>query len=567
MFSGQAAPSLQDRLEDPDHEPMATADPMKATDELVSLMRTLEHRGRLHRDRPLGRVFHPGKVSFRETRPGNSLHLSVDDNRLSAHVDLVSPLKLEPERASRYSLLRVASHNVTGMAGDVVRLLRGRQGDHTYELDFEFSWAAGDPEAGGEQEANDESRRRPASAKDEVEPEPSRNVLLEIGVAGRLDDVRLGHALAQALGRYWEATPDALAVVDCPDDAALAATRAELQSLAVPFGVPPLGVRLARTPTGDVVMTNANAAVMDGFGAMQLLRSVARVYAGQAPPPPPLDLLALHRLPVCPTSGTTGGVWVYRAALEKVRNRLSPPALVAPDHGSETTDLDYHFLTLSEDDTAALVHFDHPGTSTDVLLTALHLAIASWNAEHGGRDGRISVLVSADLRSPELPEAAVGNFSVTARVSTSRRHRRHPGQALRVVSSQTNMNRRRRTGVALLEALHRLGLLTLWARQSVIVLQPVGENRYVDAAMLCNLGRQRDPPDFGADGGAPVDVWFSPPTRIPIGLSVGTATVAGRLQLVLRYPRRLFDDGAAARFAQCYVEQLRRVQPASGGAA
>jgi NRPS condensation-like uncharacterized protein len=559
---------------------MATADPMEAADELVSLMRTLEHSGRLHRDRPLGRMFHPGKVSFRETRPGNSLHISVDDNRVLAHVDLVSPLKLETERASRYSLLRVASHNVTGMAGDVVRLLRGRQGDHTCELDFEFSWAAGGPEAGGEQEANDGSRRRPASAKDGTgERKPPSNVLLEIRVAGPLDEVRLSHAFAQALGRYWEPTPDALAFVDCPDDAALAATRAELQALAVPFGVPALGVRLARTPNGDVVMTNCNAAVMDGFGAMQLLRWVARAYAGQAPPPPPLDLLALHRVPVCPTSGTTRGVWLYRAALEKVRNRLAPPALVAPDHGGETTGVDYHLVTLSEDDTATLVHFDHPGTSTDVLLTALHLAIASWNAQHGSSDGRISVLVSANLRSPELPEAAVGNFSVTARVSTSRRHRRHPGQALRVVSSQTSLNRRRRTGVALLEALHRLGLLTLWARQSVIVLQPVSGNRYVDTAMLCNLGRLRNPPDFGADGGTPVDVWFSPPTRIPIGLTVGTATVRGRLHLVLRYPRRLFDEGAAARFARCYVEQLRRMPaasrrrapfnrpPASGGAA
>lgn len=128
-----------------------------------------------------------------------------------------------------------------------------------------------------------------------------------------------------------------------------------------------------------------------------------------------------------------------------------------------------------------------------------------------------------------------------------------------MVTAQTGRNRRSRTGVALLEALDRSGLLALWARQSTILLQPVTGNRDVDTAMLCNLGRLSDPPTFGGEAEETVEVWFSPPTRIPVGLSIGAVTVSGRMHLVFRYPHRLFGEDAARRFAQTYVDQLRQV--------
>ena len=507
----------------------------------------------------MGRIFHPGEVSLRESRPDNSLHISVDGNRMSAHVDRVSPLDLKTERGSRYSLLRIAAHNVSGMAGDLVRLLRGRQGDHRCELDCEWFWPAGEDgvaPAGGASPGGNGTRSTKGRAGDSAGPSrPPWNVQLEVRVAGRLDESRLGDAFAAALGGW----PHPLSVVECPDDAALDAARAELQSLAVPLGSPPVRSRLARSPHGDVVMANFHHAVMDGFAALRVLGSVARSYAGHAPPPPPLDFLALHDLTVRPaTTGATRGVWLYRAAVEKVRNRLTPPARLVPDQGEDEPGFGYHHVSLSEDDTRALVHYGHAGTSTDVLLAALHLAIGAWNADHGRPGGRFSVLVSANLRSPRLREDAVGNFSVTARVSTSRRHRSSTATALEMVTAQTRRNRRSRTGTALLEALDRSGLLALWAKQSAVVLQPVTGNRDVDTAMLCNLGRLLDPPAFGGDAAETVEVWFSPPTRIPIGLSIGAATVSGRMHLVFRYPHRLFGGDAARRFARCYVDQLRR---------
>ncbi|HEV2811518.1 MAG TPA: hypothetical protein VGV93_14110 [Acidimicrobiales bacterium] len=504
---------------------------------LTDLIRSLEEGGRFHRDRWWGRIFHPGEISIRESQPDNSLHISIDGQRMMAHVDRVSPLKPGAGQGSRYSLLRIGAHNLSGMAGDLGRLLRGRQGDHRCELDCEWT----EPSVQDQVEASGE-------------PGPPWNVQLEVRVAGHLDEGRLRQAFVDALGGM----PDPLSVVECADEVALDAARADLQGMALPLGAPPLRARLARSPGGDVVMTNFHRAVVDGFAALGVLISVARYYAGEDPPPPPLDLLALHDIPVRPsTAEGTKVVWLYRGVIEKVRNRLTPPALLAPDSTGDEPGFGYHLVNLAQEDTSALVHFSHSGTSTDVLLAALHLAIGAWNADHGRPGGRVSVLVSANLRSPRLREDAMGNFSVTARVSTGRRDRSNAAKALKMVTAQTSRNRRSRTGTALLEALDRSGLLALWAKQSAVVLRPVTGNRDVDTAMLCNLGRLAAPPTFGAEAGETLEVWFSPPTRIPIGLSIGAATVSGRMHLVFRYPHRLFDGDAARRFAECYVDQLR----------
>ena len=85
---------------------------------------------------------------------------------------------------------------------------------------------------------------------------------------------------------------------------------------------------------------------------------------------------------------------------------------------------------------------------------------------------------------------------------------------------------------------------------------PVTGDRLVDTAMLSNLGSMDEPPTFGPGVGATVEAWFSPPARMPLGLTVGAVTVGGRLHLSFRYRRRLFDAHAAGRFADRFVAEL-----------
>lgn len=105
----------------------------------------LEATGRYHRDSRLGRVFHPGTVSFREISQNDSMHIAVTpENRVSVHVDRVSPLSTRAGDRSRYSLLRVLRHNVTHGIDSSVRLWRRRPGDHRCELDCEIVAVEGD---------------------------------------------------------------------------------------------------------------------------------------------------------------------------------------------------------------------------------------------------------------------------------------------------------------------------------------------------------------------------------------------------------------------------------------
>ncbi|MCA1656911.1 MAG: hypothetical protein LC713_04255 [Actinobacteria bacterium] len=414
------------------------------------------------------------------------------------------------------------------------------------------------------------------------------SVQMELAVEGHLDEARLRGAFAQALGAHpmararkvasrpalhtdeWEIAPladhDPLRVVECVDDSALATTRAELQSLAVPLAeAPPLRARLARHPGGDIVMLNANHAAMDGFGALRLLQSVARFYNGEPDPAPTPSPLEAREYPDRLAAGGFLTRMRRRLALaEKLRDVVTPPARVAPDGATGAAGYGFHHVSLSASETEALMGLDHAGTVNDVLVSALHLAIAGWNSDHGEPCGRIGVLVPANLRPHQWRHDVVGNFSLPARVCTTPRDRRSAEAALRKLTAQTGRKKKSGMGTALVVGLGGARKLPLWAKQAMVALMPLTGNRLVDTAMLSNMGHLAEPPSFGADAGGTVDVWFSPPGRMPLGLTVGAVTVDRRLHLSFRYRHRLFGPDAARLFADRYLAELARFTAAPG---
>ena len=541
--TGDTPATLQSRLEGTDHDapsgdPAAGAPPIS---DPVALLRHLHVSGRFHRDGPLGRLFHRGMVSLRENVATDSLHVSVDGNHLSAHVDGVSPLTADDDAPSRYSLRQAAMHNVHGMAQDLLWLARGRQGDHSCVLDCEW--------------VSDGKQRSPAL----LDPKASGwSVQLEVRVAGELDERRLRAALATALGIAPEDAP--LDVESCRDDAELAVARTGLQRVAVALvGRPPLRARLAHHSAGDVLMVNLNHAAADGRGALQVLRAVARAYAGHAEDEPALDFLACRALPVRP--GAPHASLAARTAkrvVNRVRDTLTRPRHLAAGGATDAVGHGFHTVALDSDLTSRIAEVQREHPDRHVLMGALHLAVGEWNLGHDEPARQIDVLVPADLRPDHWGNGVVGNFSVTSRVSTGRRERRDPPSVLWAIAAQNARNKRQRTGIALIEGLRRNGMLALWAKQSLVVLQPLTGNHDVDAAMLCDLGRVELPP-FGGDAGAIREIWFSAPARSPQCLSIGAVVVGGRMHLTLRYPHRLFDAVAAERFADCYQAQIRRV--------
>ncbi|MGH8572194.1 MAG: hypothetical protein ACREX8_06415, partial [Gammaproteobacteria bacterium] len=86
---------------------------------------------------------------------------------------------------------------------------------------------------------------------------------------------------------------------------------------------------------------------------------------------------------------------------------------------------------------------------------------------------------------------------------------------------------------------------------------PYTGERFVDTAMLSNLGRIPEPPTVNADPDAPApEIWFSPPCDHTCSVAIGIATSGHRLTLVTRYRYEQFDVAAAEEFTDLLIGHL-----------
>lgn len=405
------------------------------------------------------------------------------------------------------------------------------------------------------------------------------SIQLELRVSGRLDESRLRQAVGEGLARHpmararqvpvrlvdreyeWEITPgpdlDPLQVVHCPDDIALGAARAGLQSISVPLAEsPPLRIRLAHHPRGDLVMVNVNHAAFDGFGALRVLHSIARSYRGSDDPLPDVTLAQARDVQgILRADSTSTRGRRLRLLAEKGRDILAAPCRLASEGGRDERGYGFHHVSVSPEKSQALAGLELPGTVNDVLVAALSLAVARWNAEHDAPCRRIGLLVPVNLRPKEWQQEVATNFVLESRVSTEPDDRVSWEAVLRAVSEQTE-EIKKGGGAALIEVLGSGPSLPVWLKQQMDTFLRLTGNRLVDTAVISNLGQIKEPPSFGEDAGETVELWFSAPARMPCGLSMGVASVASRLHLVFRYRHPLWGPAAAAAFAQLYVSEL-----------
>lgn len=104
------------------------------------LISALDANPRFRRDSLLGGVFHPGKISYRETSPTDSLHILISGDQVSAHVDEISPLRVRPDGSSHYAWGRVLAHSLLVVMGDAARRARGQHGSQRCHLRCEAEW-------------------------------------------------------------------------------------------------------------------------------------------------------------------------------------------------------------------------------------------------------------------------------------------------------------------------------------------------------------------------------------------------------------------------------------------
>jgi NRPS condensation-like uncharacterized protein len=398
------------------------------------------------------------------------------------------------------------------------------------------------------------------------------SVQLEVRVEGKLHGERLraavqqaslGHPLARArlsdsratdVRYHWEihdaVTELDLRELDGADAQELKLAREEILSRTPALDRPgPFSLLLAHDSGGDVLVLNLHHAAGDGLSALRLMASFARAYGGAQDPQPAVDPLTVRDVSAMVGSTSLKDRMTRgRAALGYLTRGLAPPARVAPQGGEERAGYGFDFLSLAPAQLKRLNALRRRGaTLNDVLLGALALSVRRWNESHGLDSGSVYLVMPVNLRPSEWRLEVVGNYA--SYVSVHLAPEEHATLEGAIAAAAASTRRIKDDGIAglLIDLFDMPRALPTALKQRLQRLIPFTGNLIVDTATLSNLGRVESMPRFG-DAGAVKEVWFSPPGRMPLGVSFGAATLKDRLFLTLRYRHPQFDAAAAAEF-------------------
>ncbi len=403
------------------------------------------------------------------------------------------------------------------------------------------------------------------------------SVHIEARVEGRIDTARLLDAVHEAARRHplararlrparatdtryhWEICEE-LGEVDLEVVArgALGEARERLLGRTPSLARPgPFALLLAHERGGDVLLLNLHHAAGDGLSALRLLVSIARAYAGQDDPLPPLDPLAEREL-----AAICGGSLGQRAAragaaFGYLTRALSMPTRVAGRGGSARPGYGFVLEQLEKRDLARISALRPEGaTVNDVLLGALAVTIRRWNESQGAAGGWVYLTMPVNLRPAQWRSEVIGNYASCVSVRFSREQQRSLERAAAAAAAGTRRVKDAGLGGLLIDLFDPARGLPVGLKRRLQDVIPLTGNLAVDSATLSNLGRVEALPAFG-DAGHVRGLWFSPPGRMPLGASLGADTLDGRLFLTLRYAHALLDAEAAQRFMATFTELLR----------
>jgi NRPS condensation-like uncharacterized protein len=406
------------------------------------------------------------------------------------------------------------------------------------------------------------------------------SVHVEIRVDGTVDVARLEAAVRDAAGRHplaraqlasYRATDlhyewiiaDELAGIDlremtCRDPEDLARARERLLNRVPSLDrAGPFSLLLAHTADGDVIVLNLHHAAGDGLSALRLLGSIARAYAREDDPLPPVDPLEVRDVAALAASGSVKErLERGRAGLDYFARGAATPTRIAPVGAGDRAGYGFAFVAFEPTEVEQLVALRHDGaTINDVLLGGLATTVNRWNDQHGASSGTIYLMMPINLRPAAWRHEIVGNFASYVSVRVDARHETTLDAAIQTAAASTR--RIKEGGIAglIIDLFGAPTLLPTGIKRRLQDLLPLTGNVLVDTAVLSNLGRIDHVPHLG-DAGSVRELWFSPPGRMPLGASFGAATLDERLLLTLRYRHTLLDATGADQFLSAFKETL-----------
>ncbi|GGU32676.1 condensation protein [Streptomyces coeruleorubidus] len=391
----------------------------------------------------------------------------------------------------------------------------------------------------------------------EEEPE---TVHIEVHLPGPVDQMRLRKAFTEALHRHprilmreargpwyrrryeWELTPEPdveVVTFAPPGPRALQDARTRALTEAPPLSVsPPIRLEVV----DSVLFLTINHTALDGPACLRVLATAAELYGGRdnAPAAPPVRPAEPRQEP-----SDTPTTW-------------SPPARVAPGtpdpspgNGMLVTELPLPHRPKGS-----------PYTVNDQLMVTTALTIAHWNREHGARPRPLRITMPVDDR-PRDTTMPIGNGTRLVEVPFAPAELDHPDMS--ALLRRTAERTRALKALPRPQLGHGAALLTApWApvaaRAALTRTLRRAAAPWTSTTLLSNIGRIPYPLDFGEETGRAHAVWFSAPARMPRGLTVTTASTAGRLHLALRWSRALLSHGDGAHLRDLFEHYLHTTE-------
>ncbi|WP_020136387.1 condensation protein [Streptomyces sp. 351MFTsu5.1] len=405
-----------------------------------------------------------------------------------------------------------------------------------------------------------------------LQDEEPETVHIEVHLPGRLDPARMRKAFTEALHRHprilmrevaggwyrrryeWELTaePDVEVVsFPTPDGNALRDARTRALAEAPPLSLSP-PIRLEVVQGGGLAATvlflTINHTALDGPACLRILATAAEIYGGRDNAPAPAPTRAAREQPAAPEN--TPSNWARPARVAQGTPEHSP------GNGLLVTEL-------------PLPHRpkDSPWTVNDQLMVTTALTIAHWNREHGESPRPLRITMPVDDRPRDMT-MPMGNGTRLVEVPFS------PTELTREPEDMPDLLRRTARRTRALKSLtrpqlgHGAGLLTApvtpvaWRAALTRGLRRAAAP-WTSTTLLSNIGRIPYPLDFGEEAGRAHAVWFSAPARMPRGLTVTTASTAGRLHLALRWSRTLLGHGDGDRLRDLFEHYLHTTEGTS----
>ncbi|WP_276260206.1 hypothetical protein [Haloglomus litoreum] len=311
---------------------------------------------------------------------------------------------------------------------------------------------------------------------------------------------------------------------------------------------------------GDRVLQSTSHVAGDGLGTLRYSQAVWEAYKGNDPMRDPVTLQEsrsfLQDIGVNRIADAVEGI---DSLARRARESITRPTGLARDGGRDVDGWGYTRLDLSQELTTRLVRDRPDGISVnDVLLSALHLAMADWNDRHGKVTGRLSVMMPVNLRPQEWFHQVMAMYSMFESVRSGRGDRRDAADLLEHVAWQTTRIKERDRAAALYKALAMLpDEIPIGLRQELPELLRGPGMRLTDTIILTNLGNIPTYPSVGTD--TEERPFFTPPSweGTPVGL--GVASLDGRVRIFGRYLRTQFDQDGADRFMSTYATHIEQL--------